>query len=59
MVLIIYYSKTNTLYVQTINHQGVAKVIASGQESKYSNISKSGYAIEVEIIFSVSILDCL
>jgi hypothetical protein len=59
MVLIIYYSKTNTLYVKTINHQGVAKVIALGQESKYSNISKSGYVIEVEIIFSVSVLDCL
>jgi hypothetical protein len=45
--------------VQIINHQGVAKVIALGQKSKYSNISKSGSVIEVEIIFSVSVLDCL
>jgi hypothetical protein len=59
MVLIIYYSKTNTLYVQTINHQGVAKVIALGQGSKYRNISKCGYVIEVEIIFPASVLDCL
>jgi hypothetical protein len=59
MVSIIYYSKTNTLYVQTINHQGIAKVIALGQGSKYRNISKSDYVIEVEIIFPTSVLDCL
>jgi len=45
--------------VQTINHQGVAKVIALGQGSKYRNISKCGYVIEVEIIFPASVLDCL